>query len=118
MSFLIGMDNETARIFWNNVQANLNGKTFKSVCEEAGLNYLSVANRKSGKTPSLPRLESAYLLAKTLGVSIEYLLTGEKTDTIADRVHAYMLENMPGTLQDILGKIEKKDGSSGRRAAL
>lgn len=72
------MENEIARFFWNNVQSCLKGRTFKSVCSDAGLNYLSIANRKSGKTPSLPRLESAYAIAKTLGVSIEFLLTGEE----------------------------------------
>lgn len=71
------MENEIARFFWNNVQSCLKGRTFKSVCSDAGLNYLSIANRKSGKTPSLPRLESAYAIAKTLGVSMEFLLTGK-----------------------------------------
>lgn len=71
------MENEIARFFWINVQSCLKGRTFKSVCSDAGLNYLSIANRKSGKTPSLPRLESAYAIAKELGVSVEYLLTGE-----------------------------------------
>lgn len=72
------MENEIARLFWSNVQSSLKGRTFKSVCSEAGLNYLSIANRKSGKAPSLPRLESAYALAKVLGVSMEYLMTGEE----------------------------------------
>lgn len=72
------MEKEIARLFWGNVQYTLRGKTFKSFCEENGLNYLSLANRKSGANPSLPRLDTAYQIASSLGVSVEFLLTGKE----------------------------------------
>ena len=39
---------------------------------------LSLANRKSGANPSLPRLDTAYQIASALGVSVEFLLTGKE----------------------------------------
>ena len=109
------MEKENARLFWNNVLKYLNGRTFKSVCESAGLNYLSIANRKSGKTPSLPRLESAVLLAKALGVSVESLFNEKEPISEDPRIIAIVkcLEREPEKLDAVeILLFNKKVGQS------
>ena len=89
MSAIISdMEDELARDYWNRVNIVLNGNTLKDLCEKAGLNYNSIRNRKSGNVYSLPRMENGLLLAKALGVSMEYLLTGEKNHIYNPRVKA------------------------------
>jgi len=82
------MKDELARAFWRRVDLSLDGATLKDVCEKAGLNYTSVRNRRSGAVYSLPRLENGYQLAHNLGVSLEYLLTGQKTIPYNARIKA------------------------------
>ena len=50
---------------------------------------------------------------------MEFLLTGneDRPATIAELVYEYMNENMPGTLDDILVKIQKKVGNSGTKVS-
>jgi len=63
--------------FWHRVDELRKGETLKDVCARAGLNYSSVLNRKAGANPSMPRLETAYVLATALHTTVEYLLTGK-----------------------------------------
>lgn len=65
-----------ARGFWNRVEERLDGRTLKGLCAQAGLNYNSVRNRKSGPEYSLPRLETGVAIAQALGTTVEYLLLG------------------------------------------
>ena len=88
------MNDKIARDFWKRVEIAQGGISLKDLCLSADLNYDSVRNRKSGLTYSLPRLESALAIARALGVSMEYLLTGESSQepALSPRVQALALK--------------------------
>lgn len=53
-----------------------NSTTLKDLAAETGINYGTILSYTSHKEIT-PSLNNAYLIAKALGVSIEYLITGE-----------------------------------------
>lgn len=116
MSAIMGdMKDRIAREFWNRVDSKLNGATLKDLCDKAGLNYNSIRNRKSGDVYSLPRMESGYQIAKALGVSLEYLLTGETDRSYNARIRAIAdaLESDPEKLDAVeVLLFDKKVGQS------
>lgn len=115
-----GMEDELARCFWSRVESQLSGKSLRALCAEAGLNYHSIRNRKSGAVYSLPRIETGYQIAQALGVSLEFLITGKDTrpQSIGDRLYQALLEQAPAVLQGLIETyIEKRDTSSVPRMA-
>lgn len=99
--------------FWERVDGKNPHQTLKRLTDECGIDYRRVKKNRSDQR--LPNLEDAYLLASHEGTSVEYLLTGKEPEplpTMAEKVLEYLAENMPGTLEDVRGRLEKKDGSS------
>ena len=80
------MDDALARTFWNTVDRIRGNETLKSLCLRTNLNYDSIRNRKTGATYSLPRLETACLLADALGTTVEYLMTGDEPSSRYARI--------------------------------
>lgn len=118
------MNDIAAREFWSRVDICLKGESLKSLCDRTGLNYDSIRNRKSGLTYSLPRLETAYAIAKALNISIEYLLTGkhevhqfpQRIDTIArklTRISESNLETIETMIMALPDEESKKAAISG-----
>lgn len=76
---------------------------------------------KWGARKSYPRSDNLYDMSKVLNVSMEYLLMGEEKAEIPPRLQAVVDalssdEEKLAAVETLLGL--KKDGSSGRRAAL
>ena len=62
-------------LFWKNVDSVLKSEKLISVASKAGINYRTLKNQRS--SVRLPNLEDAFRLSNALGVSLEYLLTGQ-----------------------------------------
>ena len=111
------MSDQLARDFWNRVDSRLNGRSMKDLCEKCHLNYSSIRNRKSGTKYQLPRIETGFIIANELGVSLEYLLTGSDDLGPFNEFIPYLKaasEGDLGSIRKILGMPEKKaDGNSG-----
>ena len=91
--------------------------TIESLMSECELTRETFSKWSARKT--VPRCDTLLRMSKALGVSMEFLLTGneDRPATIAELVYEYMNENMPGTLDDILVKIQKKVGNSGTKVS-
>lgn len=68
-----------ANNFWNNVDITLRKRrqTYRAMCQDTGITYSSINTQRTRE--SIPKVEQVYLMAQFLGVSMEYLLTGEVT---------------------------------------
>lgn len=62
--------------FWKNVDAKMKLPSLKELAKTYNLDYVRIVNQRSDCR--IPKLEDAFSLSKALGVSIEYLLTGEE----------------------------------------
>lgn len=82
----LSMDDTLARTFWNTVDRIRGNESLKSLCLRTNLNYDSIRNRKTGVTYSLPRLETAYLLATALHTTVEYLMSGAEDAIYPPRI--------------------------------
>ena len=70
--------------FWDNVAIELDylGMTGKALAEKAGIAASSIAKGKSlGSSPSA---DTAVKIAKILGVSVEYLVSGKQSNTVIE----------------------------------
>jgi transcriptional regulator with XRE-family HTH domain len=67
-------------IFFDNVKSLVKqrNQTLRSFIESLGINYDSYNTCK--KCSNLPRADEAVKIAKSLGVSVEYLVTGEESN--------------------------------------
>ena len=73
--------------FWSNLdKAKGDKKTLKELCKELGIAYQRIADQRSDCR--LPKLDDAYALALALGVSIEYLATGENMHSLTPEAKA------------------------------
>lgn len=78
------MDNKN---FWKRID-NLvvtNGINYKVLSEESGIPYITIMNQKN-QYSRLPKLEDAFSLAKALGTTVEYLLTGDEGSSYPPRI--------------------------------
>jgi len=57
-------------------------KSVRTVIEDCGINYDSYNSYK--RYGNLPRSDEAVAIAKALNTTVEYLVTGELTDSIAE----------------------------------
>lgn len=60
---------------WKRVDALRKNISLSQICKETGLNYSRVKENRSDNR--LPNLEDAYMFARYLGCSMEYLLSGK-----------------------------------------
>lgn len=91
------MENKKAYEFWNRVD-EINHLSLKELCTAAEIDYGKV--RQSRTNNRLMSCLDTYAIAKVLGVSIEYLITGNKTaNACSGRLQAVI---------DILSKDEAK----------
>ncbi len=79
-----------------------------------GIKHQSIRDQRSKDL--IPKSETLYKISQVLDISMEYLLVGRDTAhiTTAQIVYDYMEANMPGTLDDILSKVQQKKLSSGK----
>lgn len=72
--------------FWDNVSTELEylGMTGKTLSEKAGIAASSITKGK--KLGSCPSAETAVKIAKILGVSVEYLVSGEVIKNPNDKI--------------------------------
>lgn len=61
--------------FWKNLDIVLGNKTLKTLSEEANVVYCTMKNQRSANR--YPTVDDSYRMAKALGTTVEYLLTGE-----------------------------------------
>lgn len=90
--------------FWKNVDAISDGVTLVALASKANLNYRTIKNQRSGNR--MPGISEAYALAKALGTSIEFLLTGNDTSEFPPRILAIAKRCMDAE-EDDLRLIEK-----------
>ena len=72
--------------FWKIVDNILEKNTLVWLANKSELNYKTLKNQRSYLR--LPNLEDAYAISRTLGVSLEYLLTGTDSLSEAQRIVA------------------------------
>ena len=71
--------------FWKHVDVSRGNRALADIASEAQINYQSLRDQRTNNR--LPKLEDAYALAKELGVTLEFLLTGEKEkDAYPERI--------------------------------
>lgn len=86
------MENQLdGRHFWERLDS-LNKEQLKDLCERAEVNYNTLrCNRVADRLPSLV---DAYKLATTVGASVEYLLTGRKTEVANEGYETRLMRNI------------------------
>ena len=89
------MSDTLAREFWQRIDDLRRGDSLKDIASKAGLNYDTLRNKRSGKISVLPNLTDAYSLAQTLGVSMEFLLTGKDSTSSIQNHEAKAVEESP-----------------------
>ena len=68
--------------FWDNLdKARGESITLKDLCKKIGIAYQRLADQRSDCR--FPKLEDAYALAKAIGVSLDYLITGESLSNLS-----------------------------------
>ena len=79
--------------FWQNVDLFRGDKSVAEIAREQGLKYQRLKEQRSDNT--IPRADYAYLIAKSVGVSVESLFTGKRTvtDPRIDAVVRYLKED-------------------------
>lgn len=66
--------------FWQRIDS-LNKETLKDLCEKSKVDYKRVMHNRTDCR--IPKAEDLLYLAKSLGSSVEYLLTGENSNTFS-----------------------------------
>ena len=91
--------------FWDNVAAELEylGMTNKALAEKVGITASNIG--KGQKQGSSPSAETAVKIAKVLGVSVEYLVTGSQPSDKSS--HSAENENQAHFLRKYHDLIEK-----------
>ena len=69
-------------LFWKNVDRILGQQKLIDAAEKAGINYRTIKNQRSDSR--LPRLEDAFKIARSLGTTVEYLMTGECVKSVTE----------------------------------
>ncbi len=98
------------------------------VSEKANVNQSSISYWISPRTTALPSVEQAYDIAKALGLSLEYLITGKEDATISpgptlssqeDRLIAQFRKLSSSQQSAILGLMASfaENESTGKQAA-
>lgn len=64
----------------------------KELAERAGIKQRALLTYVAA-TPSMPPADVAVRLAKVLGVTVEYLVTGEKSDSVCPAREKKLIEN-------------------------
>ena len=72
--------------FWKNFDEAIGSRTLKSVVEGAGLNYRTIKNQRSGLR--LPNLDDAYALSVSAGVTLDYLISGNRGAMLSPEAQA------------------------------
>lgn len=90
----------TPFIFWKRIDSLLGNKTLVRLAEETNLNYGTMKKRRS--LDRFPSVEDSYILAKTLGTTVEYLMTGEKDQLICPEAKAVQED---GNLQALVRAV-------------
>lgn len=106
---------DEAQKFWNRLDVALAETDFNlyDMAEAGGVPYKSILSWRQKHL--FPDLETASLMAQKLSCTLDSLM-GVKTGhsySVQDKVYAYMEENLPSVLKDVIDTIEKKSGNSG-----
>jgi hypothetical protein len=106
--------------FWCNVDRKRGDTSLAEISRTSGLRYQLVKTQRSDNT--LPRADHAFIIAKALNTTCEYLLTGKEPEDNPFREYLPFIEQCPPdrleSVRILLGmSIEKKSaaGSSGTK---
>lgn len=85
--------NNLGYAFWQNVDLFKGEKSIAEIAREQGLKYQRLKEQRSDNT--IPRADYAYLIAKSIGVSVESLFTGKRevTDPRIEAVVKFLKED-------------------------
>jgi len=61
------------------------GFTLDEISQKTGVSTKTIQNWTRKATPTMPRLDQGTLVAQTLGVSTEYLITGEAPGELSEK---------------------------------
>lgn len=120
MNIVGNMNELNGFYFWENLDRKKGKFTIKNLAEQTGIPYSRLKNQRSDT--ALPKIEDAYLLAKAIGVSVDYLLTGEEaTQTYPPRIQAIIEillddENKLNAVCTLLQIPTEEAGISGTKA--
>lgn len=70
------MESEQIYDFWDRVKKNLNGRSLKDLSDLVHVKYQNLKDQRSDNR--LPRVETLFEISKVLGVSVDFLLTGNE----------------------------------------
>ena len=90
----------TPFVFWTRIDSLLGKRSLVWLAKETGLNYGSMKNRRT--LDRFPSVEDSYIIAKTLGTTVEYLLTGESEQLACPEAKAVQED---GTLQALVRAV-------------
>lgn len=107
--------------FWQNVVSELEYRNIdrKKLADEAGFNVSNISN--GIRQNNIPSADTAYRIAKFLGVSVEYLVTGsldsnkEPNELLAEEIlkfqkfrgHIDILSSLDNSMQKIVINLTK-----------
>lgn len=69
-------EQDIAREFWQRVDSLRGKMQLKELADIVEMSFVTLRNQKSGATQKLPKTIHAIRIAKALGTTVEYLVTG------------------------------------------
>ena len=85
--------------FWQQIDRCRMNRPLSDIAQEIGMNYQSLRDQRTNNR--LPKLEVAYDLARSLHVSVEYLLTGKERATFPPRVQTIAIRCLSASDEDL-----------------
>jgi len=77
---------EDARLFWNRFDSLRNGRTVKDIANSIGVEYELIRVQRTRYR--IPKASIVVLLARELGTTTEFLVTGENNDQLPSYLRA------------------------------
>ncbi len=90
------------------------GIQHKELAEKAGITQRALLTYVSATKPSMPPADVAFRIAKSLNLSVEYLVTGHKSETVLSATEKLLLQKFhtlkqseQKILMDLLNVLQK-----------
>lgn len=106
---------DSPRNFWLRIDTLRGNVSLKEIAHKCDLNYDTLRNKRSGKTPVYPNLVDGVVLAEALNTTARFLLTGEDEETgaFSPRIRAIIIGCVNAN-DDDLKLVEKVLGISSK----